>query len=178
MAKPRKTAGRPGPSAAAHGPRLYTLEVRLLSGPLTEKFARDNPVVARTVKIRGDQTLEDLHEALYEAFDREEEQMWEFQFGRRPMDRQGPRYGLPEPAPGAFGDDEPGRGDAASAPIEALGLRVRRRFFYCFDFGDDWWHEVKVKAVQDAIPPGNYPKVTDRVGASPPQYPDPDEEDE
>ena len=41
-----------------------------------------------------------------------------------------------------------------------------------------WWHEVRVTAVQEAVPPGHYPKVTDWVGASPPQYPDFDEEDE
>ena len=29
--------------------RLYTLEVFLLSGPVTEKFAKKNPVVSRTI---------------------------------------------------------------------------------------------------------------------------------
>ena len=40
--------------------RLYTLEVFLLSGPITEKFAKKNRVVSRTILIRGDQMLENL----------------------------------------------------------------------------------------------------------------------
>ena len=34
--------------------RLYTLEVFLLSGPITEKFAKKNPEISRTILIRGD----------------------------------------------------------------------------------------------------------------------------
>lgn len=48
---------------AASGPRLYTLEVFLIGGPVTRKFARRNPVVSRTILIRGDQTLKGLHHA-------------------------------------------------------------------------------------------------------------------
>jgi hypothetical protein len=40
---------------------LYTLEVFLVSGPITEEFVKHNPVVSRTVEIRGGQTLADLH---------------------------------------------------------------------------------------------------------------------
>jgi hypothetical protein len=29
-----------------------------------------------------------------------------------------------------------------------------------------------VEAIEDKVPPGKYPKVTKRVGKSPPQYPD------
>src|SRR5437868_7393826 len=39
--------------------RFYTLEVFLIGGPMTEKFTKKNPVVSRTILIRGDQTLED-----------------------------------------------------------------------------------------------------------------------
>src|SRR5712692_9077528 len=84
--------------------RLYTLEVFILSGPMTEKFVKQNPVISRTLQIRGDQTLEDLHEALFDAFDREEEHMHEFQFGKGPHDPKGKRYVLPT----AFDDPIPG----------------------------------------------------------------------
>jgi hypothetical protein len=49
--KPAEKASKPTGQAE---PRLYTLEVFLLSGPITEKFAKKNPVVSRTIKIRGD----------------------------------------------------------------------------------------------------------------------------
>jgi hypothetical protein len=82
-------------TASAGSVRLYTLEVFLLSGPITKEFARTNPVVSRAIVMRGDQTLEQLHHAIFGAFDREEEHMYEFQFGKGPMDPEGARYVLP-----------------------------------------------------------------------------------
>ena len=52
---------------------------------------------------------------------------------------------------------------------------ARRR--YWFDFGDDWWHQINVLAIDDKVPKGKYPKVVKRIGKSPPQYVDWDEED-
>ena len=50
--------------------QLYTLEVFIISGPITEKFPERNPIISRTIKIRGNQTLEDLHHAIFKAFGR------------------------------------------------------------------------------------------------------------
>src|SRR6516162_11191506 len=95
MARPKKPAVKPHKPTDQGDVRFYTLEVFLLSGPVTEKFAKRNPVVSRTIQIRGDQTLEDLHHALFDAFGRWEEHLYEFQFGKGPMDPKGPRYVLP-----------------------------------------------------------------------------------
>jgi hypothetical protein len=167
--KPTKKAARPAKPGQG---RLYTLEVFLLSGPITKAFAKKTPVVSRTIQIRGDQTLADLHHAIFEAFGRWEEHMYEFQFGQGPMDPKGPRYGLPQAG------DPDAAGLVTETPIESLGLEVGRRFGYWFDFGDDWWHQINVEAVEDKVPRGKYPKVTKRVGQSPPQYADEDEAEE
>jgi hypothetical protein len=75
--------------------QLYTLEVCLLSGPVTEKFAKKNSTVSRTIQIRGDQTLERLHQAIFQAFGRWEQHMYEFQIGGKgPMDPKARRYVL------------------------------------------------------------------------------------
>jgi hypothetical protein len=50
-------------------------------------------------------------------------------------------------------------------------------FAYWFDYGDDWWHRIDVVRIADEAPKGKYPRVTERVGESPPQYPDWEEED-
>jgi hypothetical protein len=155
--------------------RLYTLEVFLLSGPITEKFARKNPVVSRTIQMRGDQTLADLHHALFDAFGRWEEHLYEFQFGKGPMDPKGPRYVLPSALQAERGEENPPAGPVDKTSIESLGLKVGDRFGYWFDFGDDWWHQVNVEAIEDTVPRGKFPKVTKRVGKSPPQYADEDE---
>ena len=87
--------------------RIYTLEVFLITGPVTERFAKKNPVMSRTIQIRGDQTLEDLHHAIFDAFDRWEEHLYEFQLGEKPKDPNGPRYVLPNALETGSGADKP-----------------------------------------------------------------------
>ena len=175
MARSRKPAAKPSrPTGQAEG-RLYTVEVFLLSGPITEKFAKKNPVVSRTVQMRGDQTLEDLHHAIFEAFGRFDEHMYEFQFGKGPMDPKGTRYVLPSAFESERGEDNPPIGRVDQTTIDSLGLKVGDRFGYWFDFGDDWWHQINVEAIDDKVPKGKFPKVTKLVGKSPPQYADEDE---
>lgn len=155
--------------------RLYSLEVFIISGPVSERFLKRNPEISRTVQIRGDQTLEDLHHAIFAAFDRWDEHMYEFQFGKGPNDPKGKRYVLP----GAFegrGRERNVAGSVADTTVDALGLKVDQAFGYWFDFGDDWWHQINVLAIDDKMPKGKYPKVTKRVGKSPPQYMDPEED--
>ena len=155
--------------------RLFTLEVFIISGPITEKFAKKNPVVSRTVQVRGDQTLEDLHRAIFDAYGRWEEHMYEFQFGKGPMDPKARRYVLPNAL--EIEKDQPNApiGRVDETTIESLGLMVGDRFGYWFDFGDDWWHQINVEAIEDKLPKGKLPKVTKRVGKSPPQYADEDD---
>jgi hypothetical protein len=114
---PRKTPTKHASSSGAKE-RLYTLEVFLISGPITEKFA------SRYV--------------MASAFDLDDG-------GRRPT----------------------GRTDQTT--IESLRLRVDQPFGYWFDFGDDWWHQINVEAIDDARPAGKYPKVIKKTGQSPPQ---------
>ncbi len=150
------------------------MEVFLLSGPITEKFAKKNPVVSRTIQIRGDQTLEDLHVAIFDAYGRWEQHMYEFQFGKGPMDPKGPRYVLPSNYEMESGEKNPPAGHVDQTTIESLNLKVGDRFGYWFDFGDDWWHQINVEAIEDKVPKGKFPKVTKKVGKSPPQYADED----
>jgi hypothetical protein len=168
-AKPGKAA-RPQPA----GGRLYTLDVFLLSGPVTEAFAKKNPEVSRTIEIRADQTLADLHNAIFDAFDREDEHLYEFQFGKGPMDPQADRYVLPDDFEESM-SRRPPAGRVDQTTLDSLGLKVGDRFGYWFDFGDDWWHQINVEAVADSVPHGAFPRVTKRVGKSPPQYADLDE---
>ncbi len=161
----------PTPANPTDANALYTLDVCIVDGPVTEKFIQKNPLISRTIAIKGDQTLADLHGIIFKAFDREEEHMYEFQVGGAgPHDPAAKRYGLPM----AFGrdpDDAP-VGDVNHTPIAALGLSLDEAFGYWFDFGDDWWHQINVMAIDATAPKGKYPKITARVGASPPQYAD------
>ncbi len=55
--------------------------------------------------------------------------------------------------------------------LESLGLRVRKQIDYRFDYGDEWWHKITVGKIGEASGRCKYPRVTERVGRSPPQYP-------
>ena len=71
-----------------------------------------------------------------------------------------------------------GVGDVTRTDIGSLGLEVGQTFYYLFDYGDRWWHQIKVLATDEEASKGRYPIVTERVGANPPQYDYSDEEDE
>ena len=159
--------------------RLFTLEVCLLDGPMTEKFVKKNKVICRTIQIRGDQALEDLHYSIFDAFGREDQHMYEFQVGGNgPMDPKARKYVLSGVFERPFPDTPKPAGDVTRTSIGSLDLRDGDAFGYWFDFGDDWWHQITVVAIDEKAGGGEYPTVTKRVGQSPPQYVDWDEEDD
>lgn len=55
--------------------------------------------------------------------------------------------------------------------LDSLGLKEGDRF------GDDWWHQVNIEAIEQKTLRGKYPRVTKKVGKSPPQYADFDEDE-
>jgi hypothetical protein len=159
--------------------RLFTLDVYIVEGPISEEFAKKNKVISRTIQIRGNQTLADLHNAIFDAFDRFDHHLYEFQVGGKgPMDPKAKRY-TPDEAMEDFMTGEKTAADAATTAIGSIGLKVDQVFGYWFDFGDDWRHKIVVVAIEEKAPPGKYPKLTGRVGKSPPQYlPCEDDEDD
>ena len=175
MARHKASSPPTRASADQGGVGLFTLDVFLIGGPVSEKFAKKNPVLARTIQIRGDQTLADLHRAIFDAYGRWEEHMYEFQFGKGPMDPEDSRYVLSSAFEVDIGEKNPPAGRVDQTRIDSLGLEVGRSFGYWFDFGDDWWHQINVEAIETAPSKGKFPRVTKRVGKSPPQYLDEDE---
>jgi hypothetical protein len=164
----QKAGARPGAPAAA---RIYTLRVYLVGGPIPEEY--EGQVVSRTIQILGRQTLHDLHRAIFQAFDRFEEHLYEFNLGKGTVDRS-KLYESGEPRETKAQQKR----DPETTTLDALRLSVGRRFGYLFDMGDNWEHIIEVAARVDGPGRGTYPRVTDRVGASPPQYPDEDEEED
>ena len=161
---------------SASAKTIFRFEVTLLSGPVTQSFVMNHTAPpSRIIDIRGSQTLDALHQAIFRAFDREDHHLYEFQIGgKKPMDRKCQIYGM------VMDDAGPNEKSAKEATIAALHLSVGSPFFYWFDFGDDWWHEVRLLAVNPSEKgAGRYPRIVERKGESPPQYADWDaEEDE
>jgi hypothetical protein len=135
----------------------------------------------RRIAIRGSQTLDDLHEAIYCAFDRYDEHLYSFYFPKpgtkgRARLRDAEEYTRPFNAEENDFSDEPGH-NAAKAKLADLGLKRGQKFLYLFDFGDSWWHDITVEKIDAPAEKGEYPCVLEKHGKSPPQYPDYDDED-
>jgi len=158
--------------------KLYTFRVDIVRGPIKDEFWEANPVMARVIRMRGKQTLEELHWAIYDAFNRDEEDhLYEFTFPMKRRDRNPIRYG---PPPGGMfsgftGLDGAGHSDRKT--LDGLDLHPRQVFYYEFDFGDGWQHKIKVVSIRNEVPDEKYPVVVERIGESPPQYADWDEDE-
>jgi len=131
--------------------------------------------VWRRIALRGTQTLDDLHEAIFDAFDREEEHLYSFYFPK-PGSTGRARIRDAEEYTCSYAADELGA-KSTEVKLTSLGLTPRRKFYYLFDFGDEWWHEITVEQTDAPAEKGKYPRVLERHAVSPPQYPDLDEED-
>jgi hypothetical protein len=71
---------------------------------------------------------------------------------------------------GALMGDKEGQGDVRTTTLDSLKLKVGQTFLYLFDYGDEWHFQVRVHAINDSAPAGQYPRIVDSVGDPPPQY--------
>lgn len=173
------------PQPLDHPDHVYFCEVRLGRHPAT-----------RTIAIRSEQTLSDLHYAIQRAFGWDADHLYSFFLSG---DREDQRYVIdcPEldesgnpgrPPPTAVyhngvrtvvGGNIPAQGDDAdddgplcttSAQIGALGLVPNHKFTYFFDYGDSHHFSVVVRAVEPCGDDGDYPRLVGSKGSAPEQY--------
>jgi hypothetical protein len=65
--------------------------------------------------------------------------------------------GVPDPQ-----ERKKGSGDARTTTLDDLNPKAHRVFGYLFDFGDEWYHQVQVERIEQAIPTVTYPRVIKR----------------
>lgn len=166
--KTAKTSDKRGTGSDSN--LVYTLDVHLVDGPMDETYAEQE--IVRRIDILGEQTLHDLHQAIFAAFERWEEHLYEFNLGEGPHDQSALYvYG------GGWDDPDEEAGDPAATLLGELALEAGRRFGYIFDLGDQWAHVIEVVATQKATGKGAYPHLVKKVGTAPPQYPEDDEDE-
>ncbi len=139
--------------------------------------------VWRRIAMRATQTLSDLHQAIFDAFDRVEEHLYSFYFPhksstRRPDSRNSVEFVHPYGLEEKGGESDEGPFDASKAKLQMLQLRPSQVFYYLFDYGDLWWHKITVGSLDAPRPKGKFPWILERHGKSPPQYPDYDQDDD
>lgn len=138
----------------------------------------------RRIEIATSQTLDDLHEAIYEAFERDDEHLYSFYFCDRPTSKSHNRhdYAVQFKHPMCFDKsiydawEKTDGHNAAKTQLYTLELKGKQKFEYLFDFGDCWWHELTFEGnkLSDG---GRYPRISEKRGDSPPQYPDYEDDD-
>lgn len=139
--------------------------------------------IYRNIEILANQTLADFHEAIFSAFDRYDEHLYSFYLTRKATPSRRSRYNYPEYSIIFETDDyglffnEKEKYDAAKTKIESLKLKEKDKVYYLFDYGDCWWHEITLLSIVETDLSMGYPKVVKKVGESPEQYPDYEDED-
>ena len=131
----------------------------------------------RKIAMSGEQTLDDFHNAIFNAFDRHDEHLYSFYFtksqGRsRSRLRNIPEYTHPYNVEGDALLHDDIKYNAAETAIKDLNLKEKQKFEYLFDFGDEWWHEITVEKIGGLPPTGNYLKIIEKRGEAPKQYSD------
>lgn len=150
------------PASAAAVTTVYRFQVML-------DWMQD---VWRRVELTGDQTLHDLHETIQEAFNWDDDHPYAFFLSGKAWDRA-TEYTSP------YGMNEGDR-SAAKYRLENLSLKAGKQFLYIFDFGEELRHTITLETIQPgkARQDVDYPRITERHGKAPPQYPDLDEDDD
>ena len=142
-----------------------------------------NKRIYRNIEILENQTLADLHEMIFYAFDRYDEHLYSFFLTRRSTRStrtiyDSPEYTHPMALQQDYGFGFKKQYNAAEANIGKLGLKEKDKLYYLFDFGDEWWHELTVLKTQGAAESEPHPKIVKKAGESPDQYPDYEEEED
>lgn len=130
--------------------------------------------VRRTIAIRSDETLADLHEALQTAFQWDNQHLYAFWLGGKFWAHSEIEYVHPLAL-----EDRPfaGLDPAAAAPrrrsadrrLDHLRLALGQRVAYVFDFREEWRVRLTLREIA-AADGGHYPRVLESIGEAPAQY--------
>jgi Plasmid pRiA4b ORF-3-like protein len=104
------------------------------------------------IELRGDQTLDDFHNAIQNAFGWEDDHLYSFFLSGRAWDDssyESPHSGEGRPADKYY--------------LEHLPLAAGHEFIYIFDFGDEHTHKIRLEAIESSgVKPGvAYPTITE-----------------
>lgn len=118
-----------------------------------------SPPIWRTFLLPGNTKLEQVHECIQGGFGWQNSHLHEFEIA-------GKRYGDPDTADG---DKEVLNERGTKSKLKFLDLQTGDKFYYVYDFGDDWRHEIEIEAILAPDPNGYYPSCIAGARACPPE---------
>ncbi|RKX74933.1 MAG: hypothetical protein DRP87_15760 [Spirochaetes bacterium] len=131
---------------------LYTLKITI---------KRIRPPIWRRIRVPGNYTLGDLHDAIQKAFQWENCHLHLFLIDNE-------EYSDPK-----YSDYDIEYTDEYAYTLDDFSFQPKESFTYVYDFGDDWTHQITVESVipEEAIPPEQRNSVVCLAGrrATPPE---------
>lgn len=124
----------------------------------------------RTIALGANNTLEEMHYAIQEAFGWDADHLYSFFLSGKMWDRDTEFTLLDDELMLEY--DLPKSRDTRRARIRNLGLKVGARFLYLFDYGDHHAFAVELIRKGKQVVKCGLPVVIDQRGRSPEQYPD------
>lgn len=143
---------RPRPSQRAQQGMVKTFTFRVCLQGYSKAW--------RDLELAEDQTLEDLHLAIQDAFRWMDDRLYSFFMSGKAWDRN-TEIGSPW---------SESLQHTHQVTLESLELRARQKFLYLFDYGDGHTFDVTVQTINPHASGKNYPRVVERQGRTPAQY--------
>jgi hypothetical protein len=133
------------------------------------------PAVFREIEISSEASLYKLAEAINQVFGFEFDHAFGFYNNLKNPYRSKTKYELftdmgEDPTEGALSVKKSKVADAFD--------KDGKRLCFLFDYGDEWRFEVKRLASRDQAAPKSFWKLLKSEGEAPPQYPEPEEDDD
>ncbi len=117
--------------------------------------------IYRTIELKSEQTLDDLHFAILRSIDWDSDHLYSFFMNGERWDE---RYAFACP----YEEEKPPWTDEAI--IGELGLTLKHKFLYLFDYGDGNEFEIQIISIHPQASARQYPRVVDSQGKAPEQY--------
>jgi hypothetical protein len=112
------------------------------------------PPIWRSILVRADITLHELHRTIQMLFQWYDYHLYRFDIGERAFE-----------AP----DEEAEGEDSTRAGLGRLGFQAGDTLEYTYDFGDDWRHRIEVEAFETVSDQAWLPWVVDGARRGPPE---------
>ena len=153
-----------------YGRRRPRPSARAKAGDFTSYTFRVNhralPKVWRDIELAEDQTLEDLHLAIQQAYGWYDDHLYSYFMNGEAWDKSS-EIGSPWSESILH---------THQVQIDQLDLNEGQTFLYFFDYGDSHEFDVTIKQIDPNAKKGDYPRLVAQQGEAAPQYPDHEEQ--
>jgi hypothetical protein len=122
---------------------------------LTISFPYDEDDIpwSRTIEVKEDCTLQNLHKYIQKIVDFDDDHLYEFYVGKNSRNRA---YTVPK-----------------KTKLNEIYPLTGYKIYYHFDFGDNWLFEIKKsRKKKQEVSKQKYPVLIESSGVNPEQYPD------